>query len=66
MTPNHSAGYMSYFMAYGAEAVLPTNLEYITLRVKLYTNDQNESSLGDTLDQLNEAINLEKNLIFPS
>jgi hypothetical protein len=42
-------------MAYGAEAVLPTILEYVAPRVKLYTNKQNESSLRDVLDQLDEA-----------
>jgi hypothetical protein len=27
---------MTYFMVYGAEAVLPTDLEYDALRVRLY------------------------------
>jgi hypothetical protein len=39
----------------GDEAVLPTNLEYSAPRVKLYMNKQNESSLEDVLDHLDEA-----------
>jgi hypothetical protein len=42
-------------MVYGAEAVLPTDLDYSALRMKQYATKQNESSLEDTLDQLNEA-----------
>ena len=47
--------YTSYFMCYGAEAVLPTNLDYDTPRVKQYATKLNESSLEDVLDQLDEA-----------
>lgn len=54
-TPNRSTRYTLYFMAYGAEVVLPTDLEYGAPRVKLYTNEQNESILEDVLDQLDEA-----------
>jgi hypothetical protein len=53
--PNHSIGYTPYFMVYGAEAVLPTDIKYGTPRVKLYTSEQNESSLNDALDQLDKA-----------
>jgi hypothetical protein len=42
-------------MVYGAKAVLPTDIEYGALRVKLHTSKQNESNLKDTLDQLDEA-----------
>jgi hypothetical protein len=35
--------------------VLPTDLKYDALRVRLYTSKQNESSFEDMLDQLNEA-----------
>jgi hypothetical protein len=35
-TPNHSTGYTPYFMVYGAKAVLPTDIEYDTSRLKLY------------------------------
>jgi hypothetical protein len=42
-------------MAYGVEVVLPTDLEYGDSRVSLYKNEVNESSLKDTLDQVDEA-----------
>jgi hypothetical protein len=41
-------------MVYGAEAVLPTDLDYDALRLKQYATKQNKSSLEDTLDQLDE------------
>ena len=46
-----------YVVLYGLwdEAVLPTNLEYNAPKVKLYAGKQNESSLEDALDQLDEA-----------
>jgi hypothetical protein len=36
-TRSRATGYTPFFMAYGAEAVLPTNLEYEAPRVKAYT-----------------------------
>lgn len=54
-TSNFLTGYTPYFMVYGAKAVLPTDIEYGALRVKLHTSKQNESNLKDTLDQLDEA-----------
>ena len=36
-TPNRSAGYTPFFLVYGAEAVLPTDLLHDTLRVVQYT-----------------------------
>lgn len=42
-------------MAYGVEVILPTDLEYGDSRVSLYKNEVNESSLKDTLDQVDEA-----------
>jgi hypothetical protein len=32
-TPNHSVGFMPFFLVYGAEAVLPTNIEFDAPRV---------------------------------
>lgn len=42
-------------MVYGPKAFLPTDIDYGALRVKLYISKQNESNLKDTLDQLDEA-----------
>jgi hypothetical protein len=46
---------MCYFMVYGVEAVLPTDLKYNAPRVKQYATKKNESSLEDMLYQLYEA-----------
>jgi hypothetical protein len=54
-TLNRSTRYMPYFVVFGAEALLPTDLDYGAPRVKQYTTKQNKSSLEDTLDQLHEA-----------
>jgi lysyl-tRNA synthetase class I len=57
--PNLLTRYTPYFMAYGAEAILPTDIEYGALRVRsLYANKGYDSSLKDTLDQLDEARNV--------
>jgi hypothetical protein len=32
-TPNHSVGFTPFFLVYGAEAVLPTNIKFDALRV---------------------------------
>jgi hypothetical protein len=42
-------------MAYRAEVVLPTDFEYDAPRVRLYANEDNESSLKEALDQLDKA-----------
>lgn len=36
-TPNHSTSYTPFFLVYGAEAVLPTDIQYDSPRVTLYT-----------------------------
>lgn len=35
-TPNRSTGYTPFFLVYGAEAVLPTDIQYDSPRVALY------------------------------
>ena len=35
-TPSWATGYTSFFMVYGAEAVLPTDLDYGAPRVRAY------------------------------
>jgi hypothetical protein len=42
-------------MVYRFEAILPTDLEYGALRVKLYDDQGNQASLEDAVDQLEEA-----------
>jgi hypothetical protein len=46
---------MPFFLVYGAEAVLPTDLEYGSPRTKAYDDRSNQISREDALDQLKEA-----------
>ena len=48
-------GYMPFFMVYGSEAILPTDLNYKAPRVKAYNKQGNKASLEDTMDLLDEA-----------
>jgi hypothetical protein len=50
MSPNRSTGFTPFFMVYGAEAVLPTHLDYGTPRVQAHDEGRSEESLQDTLD----------------
>jgi hypothetical protein len=45
----------SFFLVYGAEAVLPTNLEYESPRLKAYNEQSNDTIRENVLDQLEEA-----------
>jgi hypothetical protein len=42
-------------MVYRSKVILPTDLEYGALRVRAYDNQGNQTSLEDTVDQLEEA-----------
>jgi hypothetical protein len=42
-------------MVYGSEVILPTDLEYGAPRVRAYDDQRNQTSLEDTVDQLEEA-----------
>jgi hypothetical protein len=44
-TTDRSIGYTPYFMAYGAEVVHPTDLEYEVSKVKTYVKERNELRL---------------------
>ena len=39
-TPNRSTGYTLFFLVYGAEAVLPTDMQHDSPRVTLYTESE--------------------------
>jgi hypothetical protein len=54
-TPNRATGFTPFFLVHGAEAVLPTNLEYGSPRVRGYDEDTNQRAREDSLDQLYEA-----------
>jgi len=42
-------------MLYGSEAILPTDLEYDSPRVKAYDEQGSNAAMEDALDQLDEA-----------
>jgi hypothetical protein len=54
-TPNRSTNYTPFFMIYGAEAVLPIDLDYGSPRVKAYDEVWSEDARQDALDQLDKA-----------
>ena len=57
-TPNSLTSYTPFFMVYGAEAVMPTDLEHDSPRVVHYTEAANELARQDGVDQLDEARDL--------
>jgi transposase InsO family protein len=54
-TPCRATGFTPFFLVYGAEAILPTDLEYGSPRTRAYDDRSNQSSREDSLDQLEEA-----------
>jgi len=46
---------MPFFMVYGSEAVLLTNLDYGSSRIMAYDEQGAEASHEDAMDQLDEA-----------
>jgi hypothetical protein len=54
-TPSRAMGFTPFFMVYGSEAILLTDLEYGAPRVRAYNNQGNRASLEDAVDQLEEA-----------
>jgi hypothetical protein len=54
-TPSRATGFTPFFLVYGAEAILPTDLEYGSLRTRAYADQSNQANREDSLDQLEEA-----------
>jgi hypothetical protein len=54
-TPSRATGFTPFFLVYGAEVVLPMDLEYGSPRVKSYDEGTNQRAREDSLDQLYEA-----------
>jgi hypothetical protein len=46
---------MPFFMVHGSEAVLPTDIDYGSPRVRAYTEEGNQITFKDAIDQLDEA-----------
>jgi uncharacterized damage-inducible protein DinB len=54
-TLNHSVDFTPFFLVYGAEAVLPTNIEFDALRVVQYTQEQAKEAHEDNTNLHEEA-----------
>jgi hypothetical protein len=53
--PNRSINFTPFFMVYGAEAMLPTKLQYGSPRVQAYQPDTVEEARKDAIDLLEES-----------
>jgi hypothetical protein len=54
-TPSRAMGFTLFFLVYGAEAVLPMDLGYVSPRTKGYDEGANQRAREDSRDQLDEA-----------
>ena len=54
-SPSRATGESPFFLTYGSEAVLPTELEFESPRVRNFNEKQSEDSRLEDLDQLEEA-----------
>jgi transposase InsO family protein len=54
-TPNHSTDYTPFFLVYGAEVVLPTDIMYDVPSVVLYTEEEAKEARENDVDLLEEA-----------
>jgi hypothetical protein len=53
--PSRATSFTPLFIVHGSEAVLPTDIDYDSPRVRAYTKEGNQVALEDTIDQLDEA-----------
>ena len=54
-TSNRSTGFTPFFLAYGAKAVLPSDLDHGAPRVKAFDHDRSMEAQQDVVDLLEEA-----------
>jgi transposase InsO family protein len=54
-TPSRATGFTLFFLVYGAEAILPIDLEYGSPRTRAYADQSNQANREDSLDHLEEA-----------
>nr|XP_051211286.1 uncharacterized protein LOC127328751 [Lolium perenne] len=57
-TPNRSTGYTPLFLVYGAEAVMPTDIDHDSPRVMNYAEEENKLTRQDGVDLLDEERDL--------
>ena len=55
MTSNQSTGFPPFFLAYEAEAILPSDINHGAPRVKAFDQDQAIEAQQDAVDLLEEA-----------
>jgi hypothetical protein len=54
-TPSQATGFTLFFLVYGSEAMLLTDVEYGSPRLKAYNEQNNDAARENALDQLEEA-----------
>jgi hypothetical protein len=54
-TPSQATGFSLFFLVYGVEAILLTDLEHDSSRLRAYNERYNQVNREDSLDQLEEA-----------
>jgi hypothetical protein len=54
-TSSRATGFTQFFLVYGVEAILPTDLEDGSLRLRAYSESNNQVNCEDSLDHLEEA-----------
>ena len=54
-TLSRATSVIPFFLVHGAEAILPTDLEYGSPRLKAYQEKQSQQAREDSLDQVDEA-----------
>ena len=59
-TPNSTTGLTTFFMVYGAEAVLPCDIIHDSPRVRMYKEREAELDRQDSLDTLEEERDMAK------
>ena len=57
-SPSRATGFTPFFMVYGSKAILPTDHDYGSPRVRAYDEQGNQASLEDAMDQIDEARNI--------
>jgi hypothetical protein len=54
-TLSRATGFTLFFLVYGSEAMLPTDVEYGSPRLRAYNEQNNDAARENILDQLEEA-----------
>jgi hypothetical protein len=54
-TPSRATGFTLFFLVNGAEAILPTDLEYRSPRIQSYDEGTNRRAREDSQDQLDDT-----------